>query len=161
MSIELEEMIEAYLEGGLDEEQALAFELSLSDPQTSRAFSEAIMLRDLLTHLPPDQPPWELILKIESSVQDQIKTSKAMNTRDEKTPAFRNTAIRAVLRGTGWSLRGPAMVLCGMPKVDRRIRKAVSIRTIWGSAGRLARTLGQMGQKRKRPWWKRAIERVS
>ncbi len=110
MNQELDDRIEAYLDGLLSGEQAAAFERELTRPEVATAFSETLALRGLLAEAPPEQPPAGLIEQIEQALGVAPGATGAPR-RPERSGEQRLPRARAALRGLGWSLRGPALAL--------------------------------------------------
>ena len=147
MSQKLEERIDAYLEGALSPEEADRFERELLDPEVAGLFAEALMLREMLASMPPDQPPEELIEQIEATLEVERAEEAA------RAPRFGRT--RAALEGFSWMYRGPAMA------VGSGGRETVSgLGTIRYALGPLNRPAKPKTEKPpKKPLWRRILWR--
>jgi len=147
MSQKLEERIDAYLEGALSPEEAERFEQELLDPQVAGLFAEALMLREMLAGMPPDQPPGELIELIEESLDVQRAEDAA------QVPRFGRT--RAVLSAMSWMYRGPAMAVA--PGGREALSGMGTIRYALGPLNRPAKPKEE--KKPKKPLWRRVLWR--
>jgi anti-sigma factor RsiW len=147
MSQKLEERIDAYLEGALSPEEAYRFEQELLDPEVAGLFSEALMLREMLASMPPDQPPEELIELIEATLE--------VERAEEAEPVPRFGRTRAALSGFSWMYRGPAMA------VGPGGRETISgLGTIRYALGPLNRPSKPKAEKPpKKPLWRRLLRR--
>jgi anti-sigma factor RsiW len=142
MNQELDERIEAYLDGLLSGEQAAAFERELTRPEVAAAFAEALALRQLLAEAPPEQPPAGLIEQIELDlgVAPGVPATprRAQPGREQRLPR-----ARAALHGLGWSLRGPALALAhaapGTTARDSAAAAGRGLRTVRLALGPLQR----------------------
>jgi anti-sigma factor RsiW len=105
MSSELDDRIEAYLDGELSQEQSEVFERDLTRSEIAEAFGQALMIRELLQNAPPDEAPAALVARIEQAVLDDLKARPA----DERAePA---SGARAVFDALAWTVRGPSLAL--------------------------------------------------
>lgn len=125
--LELQQRIEAYLDGALDPEQTAAFEHELVKPRVARALEQALARRgDILSRDSGDGPPApsETALIERGDDTAAVKASgprvKASRPRVKAaaakatSPARRQqspSALQAALYGTSWIVRGPAMAL--------------------------------------------------
>lgn len=104
----LDDLADAYLDGDLSREEALAFERDLAlRPEVAEALSSALALRELLAGLPPLAPPAGLSARI-------ARTLPLGRERRERRPAKAEpTAAGSALSGAAWLLRVPAMAAQG------------------------------------------------
>jgi hypothetical protein len=154
MSIDLEQRIDGYLEGTLSAEETTRFEQDLLKPEVAEAFSQALMLQELLAKAPPEHMPAALLERIEASLES------AEHTSDEKPGRLPRT--RAVIQGLGWTLRGPALALAGLSRGGQGTRGAISgLGTVRYTLGPLNRSSRQEKPepKPKSPLWKRVLRR--
>jgi hypothetical protein len=150
MNQELDERIEAYLDGLLSGEQAAAFERELTRPEVAAAFAEALALRQLLAEAPPEQPPAGLIEQIELDlgVAPGVPATprRAQPGREQRLPR-----ARAALHGLGWSLRGPALALAhaapGTTARDSAAAAGRGLRTVRHALGPLQRERDAAGSR--------------
>jgi anti-sigma factor RsiW len=147
MSQELEERIDAYLEGALSPEEAERFEQELLDPEVAGLFAEALMLREMLASAPPDGPPEDLIGLIEATLEVE-RAEEA-----ETAPRFGRT--RAVLSGMSWMYRGPAMAVA--PGSREAISGMGTVRYALGPLNRPAKP--KPDKPPKKPLWRRILWR--
>jgi|GEM_PF-3033893 len=104
----LEERVDAYLDGLLSRAEARQLEAELMDPDVSQVLAEAVALRELLAEAGPDMPPDGLMERIEASLGVDPHTE--LLTAPRKAPKRRRfLALRGVLGGFAWSVRGPAL----------------------------------------------------
>ncbi len=129
MNQALEQRIEAYLDGHLGIDEADALERSLSDPETARAFGQALMLRELLRDLPPESPPHGLV--------DKIQRAMALRQVDEQSASGFNNDISSMLQALGWMFWGPAQSLTGLGTLSHSARASLS------GVSSIGRTVGQ------------------
>lgn len=147
MSQKLEERIDAYLEGVLPPEEAERFEQELLDPDVAGLFAEALMLREMLASMPPDQPPGELIEQIEASLEVQ--------RAEDAAPVPRFGRTRAALAGFSWMYRGPAMAVA--PGGREALSAMGTIRYALGPLNRPAKPKAE--KPPKKPLWRRVLWR--
>lgn len=104
----LDDLADAYLDGDLSREEALAFERDLAlRPEVAEALSSALALRELLAGLPPLAPPAGLSARI-------ARALPLGRERRERRPAKAEpTAAGSALSGAAWLLRVPAMAAQG------------------------------------------------
>jgi len=115
----LSERVEAYLDGRLSDEDTHRFEQDLSQPDVAGAFSEAMLLRDLLSDLPPDTPPPGLTARIEAA----LNLGAASVSAKVKTGRGR---LGNVIDAFGWGLRWPRYALDGMTNMTQGLRQSIS-----------------------------------
>jgi hypothetical protein len=107
MNTSLQDRIERYLDGVLDEEETRRFEQELLNEETASEFREILLLRKVLGNLPPDEAPAGLVERIESALG-----VPAAGSLEEKqaAPDRRFGRLRAAVKsGWGW----PAFALAG------------------------------------------------
>jgi anti-sigma factor RsiW len=146
----LEELADAYLDGDLSREEAMAFERDLAvRPETAAALSSALALRELLAGLPPLAPPKGLTDRIAGALPLRRETAKRAAGAPEG-----HSAAGAALAGVSWLFRLPAMAAMG----------AAATATSTGSGISQVRwALGPLGASQapaprpKRPLWRRVL----
>jgi hypothetical protein len=104
--MDLDERIEAYLEGLLSTEESDLFERELVEPEVAEAFAEALMLRELLRTVPPEQPPDALVARLETSVFSQLQ-----GLLEERSEPKTVSRLRTALNGVAWTWRGPGLAM--------------------------------------------------
>jgi hypothetical protein len=104
MTDELELRIIAYLEGELGPEETRALERELAQPEVALLFSRELLVQDCLRQLGPASPPEGLCERIEAALEIDEPRAKQRE---------RMNALRALLRGSGWMVRVPALALAG------------------------------------------------
>jgi len=141
-------IIEDYLDGALCAKEANRLEHNLALPEIARAFAEALMLRELLKTSPPDQPPMELIKRLEAELiwESQGKSKRRW---------FGKT--RSVFSGAAWAVRGPAMMVPDGPTGTRETLAGIG--TIRYTLGPLVNRGSQRSGRQRRGWWKRILGR--
>ena len=143
----LDALIDRYLDGLLSPEETSRFERMLLRPEVGEAFGEALLLRQLLQDMPPDQAPEELMSRLESALGIDATT---IRKRAQRMPR-----LRAALGGMSWMVRGPAQAMT-VPATLGAAEAASGF-----SNARYA--LGPMGTQAHatpptRPsWWRRAL----
>lgn len=111
----LDDLADAYLDGDLSREEALAFERDLAlRPEVAEALSSALALRELLAGLPPLAPPAGLSARIARALplgreRRERRPAKAGPGAADREP----TAAGSALSGAAWLLRVPAMAAQG------------------------------------------------
>lgn len=101
----LDELADAYLDGDLSREEALAFEHDLAArPEVAEALSSALALRELLAGLPPLAPP--------PGLSARIARALPLGEAKERGEAGASAA-GAVLSGFSWLYRVPAAAVMG------------------------------------------------
>jgi anti-sigma factor RsiW len=150
MNWTLEERADAYLDGSLSREEALAFERELAEKrEAALALGAALALRELLRAMPPLRPPEGLEERIAASLPLRIPPK----ARQGRAPL---ASVRAALAGASWTVRGPAAALGGTFEGARPAAAGVSqLRWMLGPlavGGAEARR-----ETARRPLWKRAL----
>jgi anti-sigma factor RsiW len=104
----LEERADAYLDGDLTRDDALAFEHDLvARPEAAEALAASLALRDLLLTLPPVAPPVGLADRL-------ARALPLARGRRARTPTDPDASpLQAVLAGLAWTLRGTAVAAVG------------------------------------------------
>ncbi len=155
MNTSMQDRIERYLDGALDEERTRCFEQELLNEETSSEFREILLLRKVLENLPPDEPPEGLVERIESAL-----ALPAIRPMEEKPAASDRRFGRlkaAVKAGLGW----PAYALAGFGGGFEGIKgSAVGMKTIGYTLGPLhepARKGVQALRPRPGALWKTAL----
>jgi len=98
---ELDERIEAYLDGALEPGEARRFERDLVRPEVAAALREALLLREILRSTLPDEAPAGLAERIERELGVAAPEERDVG-RETRFPA-----ARAALSGAAWAWRGP------------------------------------------------------
>ncbi|MBI5498857.1 MAG: zf-HC2 domain-containing protein [Deltaproteobacteria bacterium] len=98
---ELDERIEAYLDGTLEGEEARRFERDLVQPEVTAALREALLLREILRSTLPDEAPAGLAGRIERELGVAAPPAR------EAARGSRFPVARAALGGAAWAWRGP------------------------------------------------------
>jgi anti-sigma factor RsiW len=108
----LEDLADAYLDGDLPRDEALAFERGLAArPELAAALASAVALRELLAALPPLAPPAGLAKRIAAALGPQLRGSSPVRApAEEPSPS----AVHALLAGLSWTLRAPAVAAMGV-----------------------------------------------
>ena len=113
MSNDWDTVVDAYLHGDLSPDKVRDFELQLSQAEVAQAFSEALMLRELLMTAPPEEIPEGLLEEITLAVSAQ--RMDAQDTPDPVDPDINThepiSVFRSALAGLGWLWRGPVYSL--------------------------------------------------
>lgn len=149
----LEERIEAYLDGELDNRAAAEVEAALVDPAVAELLSEELMLRELLASMPPEAPPDELIARLEDSLG--VGTGFTAEVKSQLRAVFAGSG-RAV---SGSALAAKALVAARMSLAGARLA-ASGVSTMRTSLNLVAEVadmplLGRSPSKPK-PLWRRA-----
>ncbi len=101
---DLDERVDAYLDGLMSRDETRAFEAELVAPDVAAALSEALLLRELLAHPDAaDELPEGLVARIEEAL--------GVDEQAARTKVKRFARLRAALSGAGWSVRGPALAV--------------------------------------------------
>jgi anti-sigma factor RsiW len=145
----IELMVERYLDGQLDPEETAQFERRLMDPAVSEAFGEALMLRQLLAELPPDQAPEELVRQLEEALEVDPGGQR------RRTRLLR---VRAALDGLSWAVKGPAQALSAGSPTASAAPAAAGLSTMRYALGPLGKQRGAPTAPRK-PLWRRVLSR--
>jgi len=144
----LEELADAYLDGDLPREEALAFERDLAvRPEAATALAEAVSLRELLAGLPPLTPPAGLAERIASALP-------LRKTREREKGDI--SPVWAALAGLSWTVRGPAVAALGaaLPAAPASAGMA-QLRWALGPLG--AGAEAKERPRRPRPLWRRML----
>jgi anti-sigma factor RsiW len=140
------ERIDAYLEGRLSPAETAAFERELAGPALAAAFAEAIALRDLLAHLPPEVVPAELIDRLAAI---GAAPAAAPSRGGGRVPRFER--VRAAAAGASWAVRGPSI---GVSSVASSLGGALTPLRLLGNAMTPAR---REAAAARAPLWRRAL----
>ncbi len=104
----LEERADAYLDGDLARDEALAFERDLAlRPEVAEALAAALALRELLVSLPPVAPPPGLADRIARMLPLRRRAPARASAEPAPSP------VRAALAGLAWTFRGPTVAALG------------------------------------------------
>lgn len=153
MSTDLEERAWGFIEGTLEPREVERFQRDLFDPEVAQAFSEALMLRELLRGVGPGEPPADLVSDIEEVVLRDLAEARPEGRRTWFQPN------RGILEGLSWAVRGPQMAFAGSSERTRRALSGV------GATRYALGPLADRGRARpaepqappRRSWWKRAL----
>ncbi|MBI5491095.1 MAG: hypothetical protein HY905_27435 [Deltaproteobacteria bacterium] len=149
---ELDERIEAYLDGTLEGEAARRFERDLVQPEVAAALREALLLREILRSTLPEEAPEGLAERIERELGVAAPERRGA-VRESRFPL-----ARAALGGAAWAWRGPlAGWAAGAPVADAAVDGLRPLgRAVRAGAARVGRREGASGPSR---WsgWLRAI----
>jgi hypothetical protein len=150
--------IEDYLDGALDDEAARRFEQDLLQQEVASQFREALLMRDLLGSLPPDQPPEGLVERIESALIQYRGAPEPPSVTDS------NRRYGALMAAFKAGLRWPEYVFAGLAGGSSGLKGSINgVKTIGYSLGPLqepARKRMQTVRFTRRPIWKIALSRV-
>lgn len=108
MTRTLQERAEDYLNGQLSDEETRQFENDLLHREVAAAFRESLIMRELLTNLPPDEPPPGLIERIEAS----LDLGSSPSAGEEKQKG--SSSLGQILNGFRWGFRWPGYALGGI-----------------------------------------------
>ncbi len=151
---DLELRCDAYLDGDLPRDEALAFERDLAvRPELAEALASALALRELLAALPPLAPPPGLSARIARALPLRRERKEKAAAAGEPSPAG------AVLAGISWLYRVPAMAAQGV---------AGSAATAGAGLSQVRWALGPLGAqvpgfepeprpRPRRPLWRRLL----
>lgn len=158
MNQNLHDRIEDYLDGALDGEAAQRFEQELLQEEVATEFREALLMRELLGSLGPDQPPEGLVQRIESALALNRRNLLAQSDTESKG-LFGGLAetVRSGVRWPGYALSG----LMGGPTALKG--SFGGMQTIGYSLGPLrepARKKIQAIRMPRKALWKIALSRV-
>jgi hypothetical protein len=153
VTLELEERAWGYIEGTLEPREVERFERDLFDPEVAQAFSEALMLRELLRSVGPDEAPADLVSDIEEAVLRDVFEAHPEARRGWLQPN------RGILGGLSWALRGPTMAFTGSSERTRGALSGVgATRYALGPLADRGRTgSAEPTSPPRRRWWKRAL----
>lgn len=158
MNQELHDRIEDYLDGALHEEAAHRFEQDLLKEDVATQFREALLLRELLGSLPPEQPPEGLVERIESALVLDRRTPQSQ----PKTKS--NRRFGSIVTAAKASLSWPGYALSGLMGGSTALKGSASgVQTIGYSLGPLrepARKRMQALRLSRKPLWKIALSRA-
>jgi anti-sigma factor RsiW len=158
MNQDLHDRIEDYLDGALDDEAARRFEQDLLQAEVAAQFREALLLRDLLGSLPPDQPPEGLVERIESALIQNRRTPEPQFVADS------NRRYGALMAAFKAGLRWPEYVFAGLASGSSGMKGSINgVKTIGYALGPLqvpARRRMQTVRFTRKPIWKIALSRV-
>ena len=108
MTRTIDERIEDFLNGQLSDIETREFEKDLLKNEIATAFREALMIRELLSGLPPYEPPPGLIERIETSLDLSVSPS-TRKAKPEKPSSFGQ-----IVNGFKWGFRWPGYALAGI-----------------------------------------------
>lgn len=108
MTRTLQEYVEDYLNGQLSDEENRQFEKDLFHTEVAAVFREALIMRELLTNLPLDEPPSGLVKRIETS----LGLDSSPPTGEEKQKGA--SSLGQIISGFRWALRWPGYALGGI-----------------------------------------------
>jgi hypothetical protein len=159
MTQTLDERIEDYLNGQLSDDETRQFENDLLKKEVATAFREALIVRELLSGLPPDEPPPGLIGRIEAS----MNISSSIST--EKAKPKRSSSLGQIVNGFKWGLRWPGYALAGISGSSIPLRSSLSgMDTVVGySLGPLNEPVRERINAislPKKPLWKIALSKL-
>lgn len=158
MNQDFHDRIEDYLDGALDDEAARRFEQDLLQEEVASQFREALLMRDLLGSLPPDQPPEGLVERIESAL---IQNRRAPEPQSVTGSGRRYGALMAAFKA---GLRWPEYVFGGLAGGSSGLKGSINgVKTIGYSLGPLqepARKRMQTVRFTRKPIWKIALSKV-
>jgi hypothetical protein len=155
---DLQDRIERYLDGALDEAETIGFEQELSSTEVADRFREALMLRKLLEALPPEHPPRGLVERIEAAMA--LDAEQGQMKRKAQAEA-RTGGIRELTKA---GLRWPVWALAGLSGGAGALRISMtgmqSIGYSLGPLGRPARKGVEPIPRQRKPLWKMVLSRA-
>jgi hypothetical protein len=158
MTRTLHEQIEDYLNGQLSDKETRHFESNLLKKEVANAFSEALIVRELLSSLPPDDPPAGLIERIEASLELDSRPPKKI------ARSKRLSRLGQVVNGFKWGLRWPGYALAGISGSSTKLKDSLSGMDMIGySLGPLnepVRDRISAIRLPKKPLWKFALSKL-
>jgi hypothetical protein len=158
MNQDFHDRIEDYLDGALDDEAARHFEQDLLQEGVASQLREALLMRDLLGSLPPDQPPEGLVEQIESALIPYRRAPEPQSVPDSNR---RYAALMAAFKA---GLRWPEYVFGGLAGGSSGLKGSIKgVKTIGYSLGPLqepARKRMQTVRFTRKPIWKIALSRL-
>jgi hypothetical protein len=158
MTRTLDERIEDYLNGQLSDEETRHFERDLLKNEVATAFREALIVREMLSGLPPDEPPQGLIERIEDSLNLNSSVSS------EKRKAKRSSSLGQIVKGLQWGLRWPGYTLAGISGSSLPLKNSLSgMDTVGYSLGPLNAPVRERMNAislPKKPLWKIALSKL-
>jgi anti-sigma factor RsiW len=151
------ELAEAYLDGELPPDEALAFERELaSRPELAEALAAAVVLRDLLGRMPPIGAPPGLERRILGALG--LAEGQRLTAPAAQGEAPVGSGFWAAVRGSSWLLRPSAAVVAG---------GRGGARPVAAGLGQLRWFLGPIAARRagaeeppRRALWQRALVRL-
>ena len=154
----IHDRIEDYLNGQLSEAETLKIETDLLNREVAGALREALMIRELLSSLPSDEPPPGLAERIENSLS--LDSSPAETDRNYK----RSAPLGQVVNGFKWGLHWSGYTLAGMSGNSPRLKSAfLGMETIGYSLGPLKKPVrNRINTIRspQKPLWKIALSKL-
>ena len=158
MTQTIDERIEDYLNGQLSDEETRQFESDLLNKEVATAFREALIVRELLSGLPPDEPPQGLIERIEAS----LNLSQSIST--EKTYPNKSSSLGQIVNGLKWGLRWPGYALGSISASAIPLKRSLlGIDTVGYSLGPLNEPVRERIRAirlPKKPLWKIALSKL-
>ena len=158
MTRTLDERIEDYLNGQLSDEETRQFEKDLLKKEEANAFREALIMRELLSGLPPDEPPPGLVERIEASLDLSSKSQVRKATPKEPS------SLGQMINGFRWGLRWPGYALAGISGGSIPLKNSLS------GMGMVGYSLGPLNEPvrerinairlPKKPLWKIALSKL-
>ena len=147
----LEELADAYLDGDLARDEALAFERDLAlRPEVAEALAAALALRELLVSLPPVAPPAGLADRIARALPLRRRAPGRAAAEPPPSP------LRAALAGMAWTFRGTTVAALGTagPAISASMGMA-QVRWALGPLG----APSEPAPRPPRPLWRRLLFR--
>ena len=158
MTRTLDERIEDYLNGQLPDEETWQFENDLLKNEVATAFREALIVRELLSGLPPDEPPPGLVERIEAS----LNLSSSISAEKEKRR--RSSSLGQIVNGFKWGVRWPGYALAGISGSSIPLKSSLSgMDTVGYSLGPLNEPVREKINAislPKKPLWKIALSKL-
>jgi hypothetical protein len=153
-----DERIEEYLNGQLSDAETRQFEKDLLKKEVATAFRESLMIRELLSNLPSDEPPPGLVDRIEAS----LDLSPDVSRRDAKSK--RPKSMGQIVNGFRWGLRWPGYALAGISGGSMTLKGSLSaVDAVGYSLGPLNEPVRErIGAIRlpQKPLWKIALSKL-
>lgn len=161
------ERVAAYLDGRLSLEQTARLEAELAQGgEVARLLSEELMLRELLSSMPPDAPPEGLIERIEAACPGGPRSDGREGRAQTREPGRLSKLFRPAglaLSGVSWTLRGPALAVgpasAGGSSGRATLEGLATARFALGPLN-AERERRQRPPKPKKPLWRRALKLV-
>lgn len=151
MTSDLERRIDDYLDGALSREEARTMERDLArDPETAKALTIALALREALLDGPP--PPEGL----EEEIMRALSVEVRAQSKQQKKEEGRVTSAQVLLAGVGAGLRAPGLLLRGTVDAGEQPAAKGLAQARW--------ILGPLGapkphpQAPPKPLWRRALD---
>ncbi len=137
MSGSLRAQIDRYVDGTASAAERRAVERALvDDAEAMRLLGEALLLRALLQHAPPEVPPEEVVARWEAAVLGELQGAA------EGDSGWFGQALDSL----GWSVRGPALSV-----------STAGAAPVWRGVQTLRYGLGSAPPP-KRSIWRRALD---